>query len=337
MKIRENVSLKPYNTFGVEATAPHFVEIHSTEELQQILRQWQGGKPFILGGGSNILLAGEMRRLVIKNSIKEKAITARKGDKAWVSAGGGENWHEFVRWCLEHELGGIENLSLIPGTAGAAPIQNIGAYGCELSEVFHMLEAVELDTGALHSFGREACRFGYRDSIFKQELKGQYCITRVSLELSTAHHQLNTSYGAIRQMLAGQGIGAPTIHDVSRAVVAIRSSKLPDPEVLGNSGSFFKNPELPYRQFEGLQQEYKDMPYYPLDNGGVKLPAGWLIEQAGWKGKRLGDAGCYEKQALVLVNHGKASGRDIFELAQRIQDDVQEKFGIWLEMEVNVV
>ncbi|MCB0563840.1 MAG: UDP-N-acetylmuramate dehydrogenase [Phaeodactylibacter sp.] len=337
MKIQENVSLKAYNTFGIEATAPYFVEVHSTEELQQILQQWEGGQPFILGGGSNILLAGELCGLVIKNSIKEKAITSREGNKAWVSAGGGENWHEFVCWCLEHELGGVENLSLIPGTAGAAPIQNIGAYGRELSEVFHMLEAVELETGALHSFGKEACRFGYRDSIFKRELKGRYCITRVSLELRTAHHHLNTSYGAIRQTLAERGISAPTIHDVSRAVVAIRSGKLPNPSVLGNSGSFFKNPELPRRQFEELQQQHKDMPFYPLDNGCIKVPAGWLVEQTGWKGRRIGDAGCYEKQALVLVNHGQASGRDIYELAQRIQDDVEEKFGIRLEMEVNVI
>ncbi|MCB0592588.1 MAG: UDP-N-acetylmuramate dehydrogenase [Lewinellaceae bacterium] len=337
MKIQENVSLRAYNTFGIEARARHFVEIHSAGELQEALRLWQGGRPFILGGGSNILLTGEAERLVIKNSIRERAMADGKGGSARVSAGGGENWHDFVLWCLSHELGGIENLSLIPGTAGAAPIQNIGAYGVEIQDVFSSLEAVDLDTGAIHSFGKTACRFGYRDSIFKRELKGQYCITRITLELTTANHRLNTSYGAIRETLEAQGIAAPTIHDVSRAVIAIRSSKLPDPAVLGNSGSFFKNPELPRGRYEELQQDYREMPSYPTGEGWVKIPAGWLIEQAGWKGKRLGDAGCYEKQALVLVNHGRATGKDILNLAQQIRLSVEEMFGIWLEMEVNVI
>lgn len=337
MKIQENISLKAYNTFGVEANARYFTEVHSTEELQEVLRKWRGGRPFILGGGSNILLTGQLEGLVIKNNIRGKAITGKKGGRAWVSAGGGENWHELVLWCLDRGLGGIENLSLIPGTAGAAPIQNIGAYGCELSEVFHQLEAVELDTGAIHSFGKEACRFGYRDSIFKQELRGLYCITRVSLELTAANHRINTAYGDIRRTLAGQGITEPTIHDVSRAVIAIRSGKLPDPKVLGNSGSFFKNPELPPEQFRRLQQQFPDVVHYPLEDGRVKIPAGWLVEQAGWKGKRLGGAGCYEKQALVLVNYGQATGRDILALAEQVQQSVEEKFGIWLETEVNVI
>lgn len=337
MNIRENISLKAHNTFGVEARARYFTEVNNTRELQEALRQWAGERPFILGGGSNILLTGEINRLVIKNNIGGRAVTGTAGDKAWISAGGGENWHRLVLWSLELGLGGLENLSLIPGTVGAAPIQNIGAYGRELREVFHALEAVELDTGALHSFDKEACRFGYRDSIFKRELKGRYCITRVSLELTTANHNLDTSYGAIRQMLESRGVANPTIHDISRAVIAIRSEKLPDPEVLGNSGSFFKNPETPLTQLEKLQKCYPDIPYYPFGEGSVKVPAGWLIEQAGWKGKRIGDAGCYEKQALVLVNHGQASGKEIFKLAERIQQSVEEKFGIVLEMEVNVI
>ncbi|MCB0550828.1 MAG: UDP-N-acetylmuramate dehydrogenase [Phaeodactylibacter sp.] len=337
MDIRENVSLKTYNTFGVDARARYFVEVHSTEELQEVVRQWPGERPFILGGGSNLLLTGEINRLVIRNCITGMAITGKSDDKAWVSAGGGENWHRFVLWCLEQGLGGIENLSLIPGTAGAAPIQNIGAYGRELKEVFHRLEAVELSTGALHSFGREACRFGYRDSIFKRELKGLYGITRVTLELSTANHQIDTSYGAIRQTLEEQGISAPTIQDVSRAVIAIRSAKLPDPSVLGNSGSFFKNPEVSTSQLQRLKTQHPEIPHYPVNAHVAKIPAGWLIEQAGWKGQRVGDAGCYEKQALVLVNYGRASGRDIYELAERIQQSVEEKFGIRLEMEVNVI
>lgn len=337
MKTRENVSLKQYNTFGVEARARHFAEVKNTGQLQEVLRQWPGGRPFILGGGSNLLLTGEVSRLVIKNSISGRSVADIKGNKAWVSAGGGENWHAFVLWCLENGLGGIENLSLIPGTAGAAPIQNIGAYGRELKDVFHTLEAVELDTGAIHSFGKEACRFGYRDSIFKQELKGQYCITRITLELTTADHDLEVSYGAIRQTLEEQGITTPTIHDISRAVIAIRSEKLPDPSVLGNSGSFFKNPELPEAQFRQLQRQHQDMPFYPAGDSRVKVPAGWLIEQAGWKGRRIGDAGCYEKQALVLVNHGRASGREIYALAEQIRQSVEEKFGVWLEMEVNVM
>lgn len=337
MHIQENVSLKAYNTFGIEARARYFAEVSSTRELQEVLRQWRGGRPFILGGGSNILLSGNLDGLVIRNGIKGRAATAVEGDRTWVSAGGGEDWHAFVLWCLELGLGGIENLSLIPGSAGAAPIQNIGAYGVELQDVFHSLEAVELTSGALHSFGKEACRFGYRDSIFKRELKGQYCITRVMLELSNANHRINTSYGAIRETLAEQGVPAPTIHDVSRAVIAIRSGKLPDPKKLGNSGSFFKNPELSQEQFEKLRRQYPDIIFYPLKDGRVKLPAGWLIERAGWKGKRIGDAGCYEKQALVLVNYGKATGREIGELAERIQTSVEEKFGLRLEMEVNVV
>ncbi len=337
MDILENVSLRQLNTFGIEANARYYAEVHSTAGLQEILLQWRGAAPFILGGGSNILFTGNVERLVIRNCIRGREIIRRDAGRAWVAAGGGENWHEFVLWCLDNGLGGIENLSLIPGTVGAAPIQNIGAYGVELQDVFHSLEATELSSGMEHAFGREACRFGYRDSVFKGPLRGVYCITRVVLELSTEGHKINTSYGAIREMLENRGISDPGIRDVSEAVMAIRRSKLPDPALIGNAGSFFKNPEVPHWQFEQLKALFPGIVHYPAGEGLVKIPAGWLIEQCGWKGQRIGDAGCYEKQALVLVNHGRASGAELLQLAQEIVDSVAEKFGIRLAPEVNVV
>ncbi len=337
MPIQENVSLRPYNTFGLEAEARYFAAVHSVAELQETLRAWPGGLPLVLGGGSNLLFTRRQERLVLHNAIKGREVVRLEGGKAWVAAGGGENWHELVGWCLEQGLGGIENLSLIPGTAGAAPIQNIGAYGVELSNVFHSLEAIELSSGMEHAFGREACQFGYRDSVFKGPLKGLYCITRVVLELTTEAHLINTAYGAIQDTLQEWGILQPTIQDVSRAVIAIRTSKLPDPAVLGNAGSFFKNPEISQAQLEELQERFPQLIHYPAGPGLVKVPAGWLIEQCGWKGARRGDAGCYAKQALVLVNYGQARAQDILQLAQDIADSVEEKFGIHLAAEVNIV
>ncbi len=337
MKIRKNVSLKNYNTFGIDTVARQFVEVQTVAGLQALLREWEGPAPFILGGGSNILLASEPQHLVVKNSIRGREVVSQAKNKAWVAAGGGENWHEFVLWCLEQGFGGIENLSLIPGTVGAAPIQNIGAYGVELQDVFYRLEAVELASGAIHAFDKAACRFGYRDSIFKGPAKGKYCITRVILELTAHDHDIHTEYGAIRRQLTEMGVAEPGIEDVSRAVIAIRSAKLPDPARLGNSGSFFKNPEVSEEQFRQLQERFPEIVHYPLPGGGQKIPAGWLIEQCGWKGKRIGDAGAYEKQALVLVNYGNASGRDILRLAERIMEDVKAKFGIQLQPEVNIL
>ncbi|MCB0570681.1 MAG: UDP-N-acetylmuramate dehydrogenase [Phaeodactylibacter sp.] len=337
MDIQENVSLRHLNTFGIDARAQYYTEIHSSAELQETLRHWKGSTPFVLGGGSNILFTGDVGRLVIRNRIKGREAVRRQAGKAWVAAGGGENWHEFVLWCLDEGLGGIENLSLIPGTVGAAPIQNIGAYGVELRDVFHSLEAIELSTGMEHAFGREACQFGYRDSVFKGPFRGHYCITRVVFELTTGPHQIHSSYGAIKEILAARGITDPTIRDISEAVIAIRSSKLPNPVQIGNAGSFFKNPEIPQQQFDGLLERFPDIVHYPAGEGLVKVPAGWLIEQCGWKGQRFGDAGCYEKQALVLVNYGQASGKDILQLAQKIVDSVDEKFGVRLMPEVNVV
>ncbi|MFN8397794.1 MAG: UDP-N-acetylmuramate dehydrogenase, partial [Bacteroidia bacterium] len=254
-----------------------------------------------------------------------------------VAIGGGEVWHEVVMRCIEQGWGGIENLSLIPGSVGAAPIQNIGAYGVELKDVFERLTAMDLANGEAHEFGLADCQFGYRDSVFKREHKGRYIITEVVLRLQKAPHTLHLEYGAIRDELNLAGISDPTIGDVSRAVMAIRRSKLPDPAQIGNAGSFFKNPEIPKAQFEALKSEYPNMPGYVVDESIMKLPAGWLIEQAGWKGKRLGNYGVHAAQALVLVNHGGANGSDILALSQAIMDDILSKFGVQLEREVNII
>lgn len=336
MQIIENQSLKPHNTFGIEAKARYFVEVHSEEELRQALQS--NIQPiFILGGGSNILLTQDFNGLVIKNSIPGKEIVKINENQALVRIGAGENWHQTVLWTLAQGFGGLENLSLIPGTVGASPMQNIGAYGVELKDVFHHLEAMERTTGEIHTFDKTACQFGYRESIFKKELKEKYIITRVYLQLTTTHHKINISYGAIKDILAVENITNPTIHDISNAVIYIRSSKLPDPLSIGNAGSFFKNPEISKTKFDILQQQFPTIPAFPGEKGGIKVPAGWLIEQCGWKGTRRGDAGCYDKQALVLVNYGNAKGADIWQLAMDIVQSVKQKFDIQLSPEVNVV
>ena len=335
MKIEQNISLKTYNTFGVEAYAANFLSVGSKEDLFAGLRADIHPR-VVLGGGSNILLTRKLLPgLVLKNEIRGRRVIREDDRYAWVKAGAGEDWHSFVLWCLDKGFGGIENLSLIPGTVGAAPIQNIGAYGVELSEVFSELTAVMLDTGETMVFDPPACRFGYRDSIFKGELRGKIFITSVTLRLDKKPLP-NLSYGAISRTLESMGVEHPTMKQVSRAIIRIRSSKLPDPAVLGNSGSFFKNPELSPAFFAELQAKHKEIVFYQQENGTIKVPAGWLIEQCGWKGQRIGDAGCYEKQALVLVNHGKASGMEIRDLATKIQDSVREKFGIVLTPEVNI-
>jgi len=333
-KIKQNISLKPHNTFGMNVKAKRFLTINAAEELQTLIPT-EKGPYFILGGGSNMLLTKDINALVLKNEIKEKKIIRNFKNSVYVAAGGGEDWHQFVLWCIKKGLGGIENLSLIPGTLGAAPIQNIGAYGVELKDVFHALEAINLKTGKLEKFKNKDCQFAYRESIFKRKLKGKYFITRVILKLSKSP-RVNLSYGAIKNTLAEMKVSTPTIKDVSKAVIHIRSSKLPDPAKIGNSGSFFKNPELSARQFKKLQKSNPNIPHYPLPDGRVKVPAGWLIEQAGWKGKRIGDAGCHAKQALVLVNHKNAKGKDILKLSEKIQASVKKKFGVALSREVNV-
>lgn len=335
MNYEKDKSLQSFNTFGIDVKAESFVEVQSVEELQNVLLE--NKKPvFILGGGSNLLLTKKVKGLVIHNSIFGKKVERDFPKSVYVSAGGGENWHEFVLWAIKKGLGGIENLSLIPGRVGASPIQNIGAYGVELKDVFHKLEAVELATGKIHVFRKKDCHFGYRESIFKKKLKGQFCITKVYFKLSK-NPKLHLNYGAIKQQLEAKKITIPTIKDISKAVIKIRSSKLPDPAELGNSGSFFKNPEISKRQFKQLQKLFPQIVFYPLENGKIKVPAGWLIEQCGWKGKRVGNTGSHAKQALVLVNYGNATGKEVYQLAMKIIDSVEQKFGIKLSAEVNVL
>lgn len=336
MIILKNYSLKAYNTFGLDTKAANLLKVQSVIELKQALKlPYQ--PVFILGGGSNMLLTQDIAGLVIKNEIKGIDLVGEKEDTVTLNIGGGENWHQLVLWAIANNYGGIENLSLIPGTVGAAPIQNIGAYGVELKDVFVKLEAINLSTGRKKTFNQKACRFGYRDSIFKKQLKGQYLITKVFLQLTKKNHQLNTNYGAIKTSLAEKNIEIPTIKAVSDAVIAIRSSKLPDPAELGNSGSFFKNPEVAKTHFDQLQKKFPNIVFYDLPNGKVKIPAGWLIEQDGWKGKRIGNTGAHAKQALVLVNYGNATGEEVKKLAFQIIDSVENKYGIRLIPEVNII
>lgn len=337
MKIQANFSLQNYNTFGIDAKAERFVEVGQVEELQAVLSLWREDAPFILGGGSNVLLPDHVNRPVLLNRILGKTVVQQDEEYAIVRCGAGEEWHPFVRWCIGQGLGGLENLSLIPGTVGAAPIQNIGAYGVELSEVFHSLKAVRLHDGEELTFHKADCEFGYRDSIFKRTHKGQFCITEVCLRLTTQNHRVATSYGAIQDTLAQWGIAQPSLRELSDVVIHLRESKLPNPAEIGNSGSFFKNPIIPLAQFEALKKQAPTIPGYAVGSEQVKVPAGWLIEQSGWKGRRLGPAGSYEKQALVLVNHGGASSADIWALAERIMADVAARFGIDLEPEVNLL
>lgn len=333
--MRQNVSLKPYNTFGLTAFAERFAEGDSIEGLLDLLEKEQPA--LILGGGSNVLLTQNIHGLVIKNNFKEKTIVAETEDTVQVRFGAGENWHECVLWCLEQGYGGIENLSLIPGTIGAAPMQNIGAYGVELQQVFVELEAVHLQEKEVRTFDNKECMFGYRDSVFKGEFKGQYFIVSVTLQLTKHSHKLDISYGAIQQTLEQAGVQTPDIKAISNAVIRIRSGKLPDPAKIGNAGSFFKNPVMAKSQFEVIQMKHPDIICYDLPEEHVKVPAGWLIEQCGWKGKRIGNTGTHINQALVLVNHGNATGQEILQTAYQIQDAVHDKFKILLTPEVNVV
>ncbi len=335
MQIHKNFNLKSYNTFGIEVHCAAFVEIKSVVEAQRILSNHS--LPIqLLGGGSNVLFLEEFyNRLFIKNSIGGINVIQNSGEAVVVEIGGGVNWHDFVLWAIDNNLAGVENLSLIPGTVGAAPIQNIGAYGVELKDVFEKLEALNVQTLEIQTFTKKDCRFGYRDSVFKNELKDQYLITKVFLTLQKTPKQLKTSYGDISKTLAEKGILNPTIRDMSNAVIAIRQSKLPDPSVIGNAGSFFKNPTVPKVVFDVLKAQFSNIVGYPNDNQEVKIAAGWLIEQCGWKGKRLGNVGVHERQALVLVNYGGGKGMEIKNLAQKIQASVFEKFQIQLMAEVN--
>jgi UDP-N-acetylmuramate dehydrogenase len=335
MPITQHVSLLPYNTFGIDAKARYFTAVSTVAELQQAIQT--DAQPIrMLGGGSNILLTGPVGGLLIRNEIMGIDVVRRFKNRVWVKAGGGVVWHDFVLWAVENGYGGVENMSLIPGTVGAAPVQNIGAYGVELKDVFVRLEACDLKTGKLRTFHAGQCQFGYRDSVFKKTAKGQYGITSVTFSLTSTQHRLHLAYGDIRRTLDAAGISEPTIADISRAVIQIRSSKLPDPAVIGNCGSFFKNPETERSMLERIRQTHPQVVSFDQPGGRVKIPAGWLIEQCGWKGKRVGQTGCYEKQALVLVNYGGANGAEVKQLAEAIIASVEQTFGIRLEPEVNI-
>ena len=337
MKIEHNISLKNYNTFGIEARAQHFVEINHVNELKVALQLPAYPKKLIISGGSNMLITKDIEVLVLHINMKGIDILDEDEQHVVLKVMAGENWHNFVVWTLEQGYGGLQNLSLIPGNTGTAPIQNIGAYGVELKDVFESCEAMEVTSQEMVTFSKEACKFGYRDSLFKNSAKDKYIITSVNLRLTKKDHALNTSYGAIDQELESNRITKPSIQDVSRAVIAIRRRKLPDPNELGNSGSFFKNPVLSSPQFLEFQKVHPNAPYYKVSESEYKVPAGWLIEACGFKGKRFGDAGVHKNQALVLVNYGKASGAEILALAEEIQEAVFAKFEIKIRPEVNII
>ena len=339
MEILENVSLKSYNTFGIDAVAKYFAPFNSIDGLQELLlqnHQEAGSSLLVLGGGSNILLTKDFDGLVLKNEIAGIEVVDEDADHVYVRAGAGENWHQFVLYCVQNEFAGVENLSLIPGNVGASPMQNIGAYGVELKDVFQGLEAWHINNQRLVSFSLQDCAFGYRESVFKNKYKGQFIITSVTYRLNKKP-VFNTSYGAIQQELEKMGVTELSIADISKAVINIRSSKLPNPKEIGNAGSFFKNPTISKIDFERLIQAFPMMPSFAVDDEHVKLSAAWLIEQCGWKGYRKGDAGCYPKQALVLVNYGEARGAEILELSEEIIKSVQKKFDIVLQREVNLI
>lgn len=334
--LQRNVNLAPFTTFAVEAKTAYFASFTTIEELKKLLSEVKDRKLLILGGGSNILFRNNFDGVTLHNKIQ--GISTVKEDENYIviKVGAGEVWHDFVLYTLSKGWGGVENLSLIPGSVGASPMQNIGAYGVEIKDVFESLEAVEISSGELRTFSHEECQFGYRESVFKKSLKDKYVITSVSYRLSK-HPVLNTSYGAIENELKSMGILHPTIQDVSKAVIAIRQSKLPDPKEIGNAGSFFKNPIISLSHFEKLKKEYPEIPSYKVSEVEVKVPAGWLIDKAGWKGKTIQNYGVHKKQALVLVNYGKASGEDIYELSEKIIKDIQLRYGILLEREVNII
>ena len=334
MKLHTQYSLKAFNTFGIEQSAENFVAVSSQSQLKEALSLKQFEQKFILGGGSNLLLTQPIKGLCIHIALNGITVIQEDDNTVLVEAMAGENWHDFVCWTLEQGYGGLENLSLIPGNVGTSPIQNIGAYGVELKDVFESCTALDRNDLNERTFSKEEAQFGYRSSFFKTEGKGQYVITAVRFRLTKKAHQINISYGAIKEALGDQ---KTTPQNIANAVIGIRQSKLPNPAELGNSGSFFKNPVITKAQYDQLLMSYPDLPAYPQDNGEVKVPAGWLIDQLGFKGKRIGDAGVHAKQALVLVNYGTATGEEILALAIEIQATVKENFDIDLEAEVNIL
>lgn len=339
INIENYVDLQPFNTFHVQANARYFTRVASLHEFLQLLHSdvFKQNKHLILGGGSNILLTTHFDGLVIKNEIKGIAVVAENEDTITLEVGSGENWHDLVIHCVKHDWGGIENLSLIPGTVGAAPMQNIGAYGAEIKDVLESVQVVEITSGLIVQLTKDQCQFGYRESIFKLGERGKYFISSITLTLTKQNHRLRTDYGAIREVLQKSGVDTPTIQSISDAVIAIRKSKLPNPEEIGNAGSFFKNPSVHADVVTAIQKEFPGVPTFRGENNLTKIPAGWLIEQCGWKGKTLVNIGVHKDQALVLVNYGGGKGDDIWNLALDIQKSVKDRFGIELQPEVNKI
>lgn len=338
IETQTNFSLRDFNTMQVEVKSSFFIKINSINDLKELLVIKDYHAPlYILGGGSNVVFLKNFEGTILYINILGREVIRENDSHVWVKANAGENWHEFVMYTLENDFGGLENLSLIPGKVGASPMQNIGAYGVEIKDVFVELEAIEIATGKIKTFSHEECKFGYRDSVFKNDLKGQYIITSVTFKLTKNYHEVKTSYGAIQSQLEEMGIKKPSIQEVSQAVIAIRESKLPNPKEIPNTGSFFKNPTILNEEYMLLQRDFADIPGYPVEDGRTKVPAGWLIEKAGWKGFRNDKVGVHERQALVLINHNHGSGQDVYDLSEQILRDVEKKFGIELEREVNII
>jgi UDP-N-acetylmuramate dehydrogenase len=340
MTVEENVNLQSLNTFGIQCTAQHLVRIHSIDQLKVLLelKLFQHSPKLVLGGGSNLLFTKKIfRGLVIKNEIKGIRVVQENEDHIWLKVGGGEEWHAFVMHCVANNFGGVENLSLIPGLVGAAPMQNIGAYGVEVKDTIHSVTAFEFQTGALHEIDNAHCRFGYRESMFKQEGKGKYFITHVTFRLSKRNHRFHVEYGAIKEILTKMNINELSLKSISDAVIQIRQSKLPDPRVIGNAGSFFKNPTILLSHYQSLKQYHPSIPSFTVDDDHVKVPAAWLIESCGWKGKTLDSIGVHKHQALVLVNYGGGDGDKLVQLARDIQHSVHTQFNITLQTEVNII
>jgi UDP-N-acetylmuramate dehydrogenase len=339
VSLQDNVDLFPHNTFRIHATARYFTTVSTVDKARELFASniFKKERHLFLGGGSNILLTQDFPGIVIKNLIKGIHTVREDDANITLKVGAGENWHAFVMHCVDRDLGGLENLSLIPGTVGAAPMQNIGAYGVEVKDLIDQVEAVNISTGDVVVFSKEDCRFGYRESIFKQEARDQYFISSVTLTLTKKDHRFNITYGAIQETLQQSGHDRVSVKAISDAVILIRQSKLPDPAVIGNAGSFFKNPSIPADLYDFIKKSFPTVPHYPGDNGMIKVPAGWLIEQCGWKGKKIDAIGVHERQALVLVNYGGGKGENIWQLAMNIQQSVKEKFNIILHPEVNVI
>jgi UDP-N-acetylmuramate dehydrogenase len=337
--VKDNADLFPFNTFGIHARARHMVTVTSPEQALEVFRSdlFQGQPYLILGGGSNILMTDDFNGLVIKNEIKGISTIAEDDARLALKVGSGENWHRLVAWCVDRDLGGIENLSLIPGTVGAAPMQNIGAYGVEIKEVIESVEAIEIGTGVIRTFTAAECAFGYRESIFKQHLKGKYFISSVTLSLTRNRHRFNITYGSIKEVLEENKVQELTIRAISDAVIDIRRRKLPDPAQIGNAGSFFKNPSVDALRFAEMKSKFPAIPSFAGEHNLIKIPAAWLIEQCGWKGRTIDNIGVHKHQALVLVNYGNGDGKKIWQLARDIQSSVKEKFDVELQPEVNVI